>query len=136
MSHYSKIKTKIVERDALCAALKDMGFTNIEIHEHAQGLYGYKGDLRPEKAEVVIRRKFIGMASNDIGFKLGDDGAWEAIISEYDQSILGSDWVNKVSQRYAEHAILPKLAAQGFVVSERDIDPVTKKVHLRLKRGG
>lgn len=134
MSHYSKIKTKIVERDALCAALKELGYHNIEVHEQAQGLYGYKGDLRPEKAEVIVRRKFIGMASNDIGFKLGADGSWEAIISEYDQGVLGRDWVNKVSQKYAEHAILPKLEAQGFVVAERDVDPVTKKVHLRLRR--
>lgn len=135
MSHYSKIQTKIVERDALCAALKDLGYTNIEVHEQAQGLYGYKGDLRPEKAEVVIRRKYVGHASNDIGFRRTQDGTWEAIVSEYDQVYLGQDWVDRVCQKYAEHAVLAKLEAQGFEVCEREIDPVSKKVHLRLKRG-
>lgn len=134
MSHYSKIKTKIMERDALLAALKEMGYHNVEVHEKADSLYGYQGDRRPERAEVIIRRKFIGPASNDIGFRKADDGSYEAIVSQYDQGMLGKDWVDRVCQKYAEHAVLAKLEAQGFAVAERNVDPVTKKVHMILRR--
>lgn len=134
MSHYSKIKTKICEREALVKALQEMGYRDIEVNDTAQHLFGYQGDRRPEQAEVIIRRKFISQASNDIGFRRSADGTYEAIVSEYDEKILGKDWVGKVCQKYAEHAVLSKLEAQGFSVQERQIDPVTKKVHLVLKR--
>lgn len=135
MSHYSKIKTKIMEREALLKALADMGYKTVEVHDSAQNLFGYQGDMRPEKANIIVRRKYVGRASNDIGFRLMDDGSYEAIVSEYDQQQLGSDWVGKLSQKYAEHAVLSKLEAQGFSIAERQVDPVTKKVHLVLKRG-
>jgi hypothetical protein len=134
MSHYSKIKTKIMERDALIKALADMGYTNVEIHESPQHLFGYKGDRRPEQANVIVRRKYINPSSNDIGFRLTDDGSFEAIVSEYDQGLLGKGWVGQLTQKYAEHAVLSKLQAQGFSVAEKQVDPVTKKVHLVLRR--
>ncbi len=136
MSHYSKIQTQIVEKDALLKALSDLGYTNVEDHCSPQFLYGYQGDQRPEQAEIIIRRNFISLDSNDIGFKRTSEGTYEAIISEYDQEILGTDWVGKVAQKYAEHAVLSKLEAQGFSVAEKELDPVTKKVHIVLKRGG
>lgn len=134
MSHYSKIKTKIMELDALIKALADMGYTKVEVHDAPQHLYGYQGDRRPEQANVIVRRKYINPSSNDIGFRLSDDGSFEAIVSEYDQGLLGKDWIGRLTQKYAEHAMLSKLQAQGFVVAEKEVDPVTKKVHLVLRR--
>jgi hypothetical protein len=134
MSHYSKIETQIVDKDSLLKALCDLGYTDIEDNATAQFLYGYKGDRRPEEAEVIIRRKYISEVSNDIGFKLTPQGTYEAIVSEYDQQLLGSDWIGKVCQGYAEHAVVSKLASQGFSVADKQIDPVTKKVHLVLRR--
>ncbi len=135
MSHYSKIATQIVERDSLVQALNELGYSNIELHDVPQNLYGYQGDLRPETAEVIIRRQFISGESNDIGFKKNSDGNYQAIISEYDQELLGSDWLGQVCQRYAERAVVNKLRIQGFEVAEKRLDPVTKKVHLVLRRG-
>ncbi len=135
MSHYSKIETQIVEQDSLVKALQDMGYTNLEVHEIAQNLYGYQGDVRPEQANVIIRRKFISPESNDIGFILTGAGTYEAIVSEYDQELLGLDWVGRVCQNYAEHAVVSKLEQQGFLIAEKKVDPVSKKVHLVLKRG-
>ena len=34
--------------------------SQIEIHEQAVPLYGYQGDVRPQKAHIVIRRQRIG----------------------------------------------------------------------------
>lgn len=135
MSHYSKIETQIVDRDSLLKALFDMGYSNVEVHETAQPLFGYLGDERPEQANVIIRRKDISLESNDIGFRITPEGTFEAIVSEYDQELLGADWVGKVCQKYAEHAVVSKLELQGFSVAEKKVDPVTNKVHLILRRG-
>lgn len=135
MSHYSKIDTQIVERESLVKALQEMGYNDIEVHEKAQNLFGYQGDVRPEQANVIIRRKHISLESNDIGFRLTTQGNYEAIVSEYDQELLGSDWVGKVCQTYAEIAVVSKLAQEGFEIAEKKVDPVTQKVHLTLRRG-
>lgn len=134
MSHYCKVDTQIVDQEMLLKALAEFGYTNVEVHEVAKNLYGYQGDLRPEKANVIIRRKHISAASNDIGFRLTGNGTYEAIISEYDQQILGADWVDKISQAYAYHGVVENLTKQGFAVSERKVDPQTKKIHLVLRR--
>ena len=135
MSHYSKIDTQIVERESLVKALHEMGYKDIEVHERAQNLFGYQGDVRPEQANVIIRRKHISTESNDIGVRLTAQGNYEAIVSEYDQQLLGADWVGKVCQTYAEIAVVNKLAQQGFEIAEKKVDPVTQKVHLVLRRG-
>lgn len=134
MSHYSKIETQIVEKESLLKALRDMGYSNIEVHDKAQNLFGYKGDVRPEQANIIIRRKYISRESNDIGFRLTSKGTYEAIVSEYDQELLGIDWVGRVCQNYAECAVVSKLEKQGFEVAERKKDPVTEKVHLVLRK--
>lgn len=99
MSHFTSIKTQIKNRDALVTALNDIGFKNIELHETAQHLYGYQGDVREQTAEVIIRRQYIGSSSNDIGFKQQADGQYEAIISEYDRHQYNQQWMNKLMQR-------------------------------------
>jgi hypothetical protein len=58
----------------------------IEVHDEAQHLVGYQGDQRKDKANVIIRRKYVGGASNDLGFVLQEDGTYKAIVSEYDRS--------------------------------------------------
>ena len=69
----------------LVQSLRDMGYKKVEVHEQAQQLYGYQDDLRPETAEVIIRRQYIGSAANDVGFKRQPSGEFEAIISEFDR---------------------------------------------------
>lgn len=124
MSHYSKVKTKLVDQAALLKALADLGFEahKVEVHERPQALRGYKGDLRPEAAHVILRRRFVGSGSNDIGFVRQDDGAFTAIISEYDQGRhYNQAWLDHLSQRYAYHVAVEQLTVQGFsLIEERD----------------
>ena len=84
MSHYTSVQLEIRDRDALVAALADLGFDKVEVHEEPQHLYGYEDDERQQKAEIIIRRKYVGDTSNDIGFRRTKGGAFSAIISEYD----------------------------------------------------
>jgi len=136
MSHYSKIDTQICDVEALKRALKEVGYAHIETHSDPQHLFGYQGDRRPEKANIIIRRKHISQASNDIGFVKTDKGTYKAIVSEYDQHILGSDWVDKVCKIYAYYAVVEKLEEQGFVIESQEgsLTSTKEKVHLKLRR--
>ena len=87
MSAYKKF-TDIQFRDLglLKAALGDLGYPVVEEGQRLP-LYGYRGDLRPERAELVVRRQHLTSASNDLGFQRTDTG-YVPIISEYDLGVL------------------------------------------------
>jgi hypothetical protein len=68
MSHFTRVRTTLRDPEVLAAALREAGYPQAEVHDEPQVLYGYHGDARPERAEVIIRRQHIGQASNDIGF--------------------------------------------------------------------
>ncbi len=120
MSHFTCIKTQIKIQEALVQALADVGFQTVEVHETAQHLYGYQGDIRPQTAEVIIRREYIGQDSNDIGFKRQEDGNFEAIISEYDRHKYSQEWLNGLTQRYGYHALMATAPTQGFSIEEEE----------------
>lgn len=121
MSHFTCIKTQIKNQDALLKALSDVGFNKVETHKTAQHLYGYQDDIRDQTAEVIIRRKYIGASSNDIGFKRQEAGHFEAIISEYDCHKYSQEWLNGLTQRYAYHTLKATAPEQGFTIEEEEI---------------
>lgn len=71
------------DRECLLKALAECGYGTVEEGE-SLSLYGYQGDRREETAQIIVRRKFIGSASNDLGFQKTDAG-YVPVISEYDQ---------------------------------------------------
>jgi hypothetical protein len=114
-------------------ALADLGFaaSKVEVHETAQPLYGYKGDRRPEKAEIIIRRKYVGHLSNDLGFAFSKEtGAYEALISDYDRSREGyhQGWLAKLTQRHSYHLVMQQAELAGFTVVEQQ----TEQGEIRL----
>ncbi|BAY74512.1 hypothetical protein NIES25_09260 [Nostoc linckia NIES-25] len=121
MSHFTSIKTQIKNTDALIKALADVGFKNVEDHKTAQHLYGYQGDVRPETAEIIIRKQYIGSMSNDIGFKRQQKGEFQAIISEYDRRKYDGAWLNKLMQHYGYHTLIASAQEQGFTIEEDEV---------------
>ena len=75
--------TAFKDRECLLQALQECGYAETEEGE-AVSLYGYRGDKREETVQIVVRRKFIGSASNDLGFQKTENG-YVPVISEYDQ---------------------------------------------------
>ncbi|MFD0899600.1 DUF1257 domain-containing protein [Actinomadura sediminis] len=134
MSHYTKLRTAITDQDRLVAALNDLGFDHVESHSSPTHLYGYQGDERPEKAEVVVRRRYIGAASNDLGFHRTPDGTFEAIISGYDRRKYDAGWLGKVSQRYGRLTAMAFAESRGFDVAAEETDRRTGEVRLTLRR--
>jgi hypothetical protein len=133
MSHYTQIALEIRDRDALVAALAELGLAVVEIHDQPQHLFGYEGDVRPEMAEVIVRREHVGPLANDIGFCKTEGGSYEAVVSEYDQQNgYGHEWRNRLLQRYGRHVAVAKLAKKGFRVVREEASG--GKLHLVLRR--
>lgn len=133
MSHFTTLRTRLTDRDALVAALHDLGNGDVEVHEHAQPLHGYQGD-RTHRAHVIIRRKHLRSALGDIGFAL-HDGRFTAVIDDSDRRRYDEAWLNRLTARHAYHVASATLAAQGFdLVEEQQERDGT--VRLLLRRVG
>jgi hypothetical protein len=124
MSEYVIVATAFTDADHLVDALVDLGFPRdtIEMHDHPVTLYGYRGDARPERAEIVIRREYVGRGANDIGFVRQADGTFRAIISEYDQRTPGTcgpydhAFLGRLTQAYSLRTIQHHYRARGYQV--------------------
>ena len=116
MSMYCSIKTKFKDEASLVAALMETGEwtrEQIEVHSEAQNLFGYHGDKRKDTAHVIIRRKHVGSASNDIGFRKTESGEFEAIISKYDRSKHNNKWLGQLKGNYAFYVLERQQKARG-----------------------
>ena len=126
MSHYSQIKSIMKRKSSLIKALQkiDNGrWKNaVEVPEEATNLYGYQGDKREQKADIIIRRKHVGGSSNDIGFKQREDGTFEAIISDYDSSRHDSSWLDRLTQQYACETVKEVAYENGYSVTEEEVN--------------
>lgn len=119
MSHYVECKPGFKDREALIEALVAVGFarSQIEAHQDAVVLYGYRGDERPQRAHVVIRREHVGQAANDVGWERLPDGTYRAWISEYDQRHRFSEALqNRIKQEYAVAALSRQARSLGRTV--------------------
>lgn len=125
MSEYVTIQTQFRIPELLVRALQDMGFAweQIEVHPEPVPLYGYQGDRRPERAEVIIRRSHVGRHANDLGFARQPDGTYRAIISEYDQRHAGAHgpydqaWLGRLAQGYSLRLLERAYRERGWRVS-------------------
>ena len=52
MSHFVECRTEFRDPQALVAALVECGFqeSQIEVHQDTVALYGYQGDVRPQRS--------------------------------------------------------------------------------------
>jgi hypothetical protein len=102
VSKYLELSDEVFKsRELLLGALADLGYTQVEEGERLP-LYGYRGDRRPETAEIVVRRAHIGSASNDLGFRKTPAG-YVPVISEYDRATLrGGNFMRELNNRYGD----------------------------------
>jgi hypothetical protein len=140
MSAYKTIETQFRSLDSLLAALGDLGYTKEQIQvasktkESTLPMYGYHGDLRPEKCGVRIARQHIGPASNDVGFAW-DGQTWRAIISEFDMHASYKTSMNverqaKLKQRYALHETKRIAKVKGYSIQETTMPDGTLRLTL------
>lgn len=129
-----ELRTTLTDERYLVDALRELGYEP-EVCREGRPLVGYMGDERPERAQIIIRRKQLDSASNDIGFIRDGSGVYQAIISEYDRAIGFDDtWLGRLAQIYKERQTMSVAKAKGYVFKGREVieTPQGKKVQLRF----
>lgn len=137
MSEFVICETEITDLDALKAALVELGAVeaNIEVHDEPVNLHGFGGDVREQKAHVVIRRKNVGGSSNDVGFEKVD-GKYRVHVSQYDRGRgIGSRIYNELNQTYAKQQVLRvarRKAGCRITETQKDKDG---KIRIKMRLG-
>ena len=129
MSKYNRQRSTYNDRDCLVAALNEQGYTEVEVHDEAVNLIGFHGDTRPEKANVIVRRKHIGTAANDLGFVKEADGTYSAIVSDYDSRKHGAVWMTGLKKAYTEKRLIKHAAKNGLKYLGKKV--VNNKVQIQ-----
>jgi hypothetical protein len=134
LSKYIEMRTKLTEERYLVEALRDLGYEP-EVCSEGRPLTGYMGEERAERAQIIIRRRQLDLASNDIGFARDGNGVYQAIISEYDRGIgFDTAWLGRLAQIYKERQTMAVAKSKGYTFKGREVidTPQGKRVQLRF----
>ena len=130
MSAYSTLSTIMNNQGCLVKALQRQ-FPAVESFSYPADLIDWHGKVRPQKAQVIVRRKHVGGAANDIGFVKNLAGNFDAIISanemggKYKQS-----WLDSLAETYMEERATELMTDNDCELAERE---VTSTGHTVLK---
>jgi predicted AlkP superfamily pyrophosphatase or phosphodiesterase len=125
MSHFTSIKTQIIEKEYLKQALSDLGHTyqdgNIQIR-------GYQGNRTDVEIKVPTKN-----SAYDIGFRKSGN-AYEIVADWWGiRDIKQDQFIQQVFHRYAYHAAKAKLEEQGFSLVSEEVQK-EERIHLVLRR--
>ena len=126
MSHFTRIRTRLEDREALIQALSDLGYP---IEEGPAT--GYSGATAP--AEVRIPRQ----DGYSIGFSRTTQGTFD-VVGDFQMMrdpVDPARLVQDVTRRYAYHVTRRQLEQQGFALVEEDVSQ-DGRVHMLLRRMG
>lgn len=132
MSHFTEMQVDYLQKNEaqLVAALEEcFGQGNVEVHEEGAGLMGYGGDNRSKLSKtnanyappchIIIRRKHVGGAANDIGYCRTEDGKYAAYVSDYDKGAnFNKAKQNQVTQDYTVGVTTKQMKNQGYMVKK------------------
>ena len=138
MSHYTSVQLEVKDVQCFIDAIFEMCDNKINIKkedilwfDEPENLYGYQGDMRSQKANIIIRRRNIGDASNDIGW-LVENGKCIEYISDFDRSVFTKDWSKKLKQTYSANVAEKAARRSGYRVKKEKIDG---KIKLIMEKG-
>jgi len=124
MSHISRIKTRMVEKEYLLMALKDLGYSYEEGDLEVNGFGAQKTQV-----EIKISLRL----SNDIGFQKAGD-TYEIVADWFGvHNLKQKEFTNQLMQRYAYHAACSKLEEQGFALVNEE-NQKDGQIRLVLRR--
>jgi hypothetical protein len=123
MSHFTRIRTQMVEEKYLIQALQDLEYEYEAGDVHIRG-FGW------QRQKVNIRVKTPGY---DVGFrKVGQ--VYELVADWW--GVRGTNrakFLQRITQRYAYHAARAKLEAQGFALVSEEVE-AGDRIHMVLRR--
>ncbi len=125
MSHFTRIKTKLVDLRFIKQAIEDLGY---RCEEGAVNIRGYGG----AQAAVQLRIP-TGNAGYDIGFVQSGE-SYDLVADWYGIRDINQERLLKdITRRYAYHATRSVLEEQGFTLAQEQVGP-DEQVHLVLRR--
>ena len=129
------IEISLNDSDSIKEALKEMGY-KFEEHKIAQKLLGFAGDTREQVAHIIVRKKYVGSAANDVGFYKKADGSYDMIISEFDKSgnkKQAVDFMHRIKQLYGKHLTIKQCKKLGLKISSQKVTEDNKiKIRVRV----
>jgi hypothetical protein len=125
MSHITRIRTKMAEKEYLLKALDDAGY---RYDEDGGEIRGWAITRAPAEIKVHLPN-----SKYNIGFTR-NGGFYEAVADWYGiRKVSQKDFIEKISQRYAYHATKAKLEEQGFSLVEEE-SRADGRIHLLVRR--
>jgi len=125
MSHFTRIKTQMVEKEFLVRALHDLGY---HYEEGSLEIRGYGGQRTRVEIKVATRSP-----GYDIGFRKTGK-TYECVADWWGiRDINQQQFLQQVTQRYAYHATRAKLEEQGFALVSEEVQE-DGRIHLVLRR--
>ena len=127
MSHFSTIKTKFKDHDALLKALEVLQY-DVTVEQKLKNPI----DHNHEELHVQVA------VGNDIGFRFNEASkAYELVtdLQTWDRPIPVERFLQKVSQQYAEEVITAQALKDGMQIESRKVD-VDGSVELTVSSWG
>lgn len=120
MSKYTEVQLEIMDAACLKDTLKAMGY-DFEEHQEPQKLEGYLGDTREDKAHIIIKRRSLTAASNDLGFYKQPNGKYKMIISDYDRHAkkVRTDFMERLTKEYAVAKLKKQCLKMGATITQQ-----------------
>ena len=117
MSHFTKVKTVIRDREVLCESLRELHYN------FRQGddliIRGYQGNT--QRAQVVIDTG----RDYDIGFQHQPDQTYAVCADwwgvENNTDIREDNFLCRVNQKYAHQAVKKQVQEQGYIIEEERV---------------
>ena len=114
MSAYKSISCSFKDQKTLVECLKNIGYNPV-VYKEKHNLRGYIDDVREQKAEIIVPKSEISMASNDLGFAFDESKSeYVMLCSDYD---IHRGVADKVKQSYALVAIKSALKKNKFNIT-------------------
>lgn len=126
MSHFSRIRTKMVEKGPVLKALRDLDLT----FEEGEDLTIQEFLGRKERVDIRVHipgNRPVGLRWRENAFEIVGD--WYGNKG----SISQKDLTEKINQRYAYHAAREKFERQGFNLVEEKVEE-SGQIRLVLRR--
>lgn len=123
MSHFTKVKTKLVDAETVKKALAELGYKVLD----GKSVAGWSG--KKVNSEFKIKPS---KSHYEIGF-VKNSGSYEMVA---DWSMMGLNqeaFVSKLSQSYGRVATIEKLTAQGYQLIEEKVEK-TGEIRLMMRR--
>jgi len=130
MSHFTKLKTKILDKNCLLKALRNLNY----VFEENSTIRGY--NRRTRKCNIVIKTS----GEYDIGFvRKTNDKPFQILADWYGAAqAIGCNrraFMNKVQKEYATTKVLHELRKKGYRIKSRSISDTGEIKLLVVKRG-